>query len=420
MAQIPKNQKSTLGIAALQRNLISQKQLMECLNLQRASGTDVSLERILVQKGYLTRQQVQELAKTGVGTTKTRDLEKKKVVTRSKQAGTAPRPQMERTGTAVPKSRVRKQPTGVFPEKGETKRPTRKRVHRATEIRPAVGTTKTKKGRTRVTAKKQGKWEEVSQTDPGKNRAIMLGGLFAGIPVFLLLGYLILKPGGEPPTPQNTETVLNNPTPVIPTQKEPPTEPVDEDLPEPVIDTETAKSIRLTQIPDNSDLARRWNQIVDSLGRTPKPVDTARTISSVTNLVAESKGTPYESHITNSYRDMVRQVHAYAEEMFEFIAEQADSLAKAGKYADAVNAWDWFPAIVDPNEIFQDRISATKSQTRESGYSFYATLKSKSKALVDSGKIEEARRLMMTALEIGFSQVTDEAYGEISKLLILN
>ena len=168
MAQGPKDQKSSLGIIALQRKLIDQKQLMECLNLQRAAGPDASLEQILIKKGYLTKKQILALGESLKGATKpvTRKKSPAKKAPTAEKRVTAPKTASARG------ARTRKQPTGVYPVKTEVRSPSKKRVHRATEIRPAVSATKTRKSATRATSQKRPPLEEVPQT--GRNRTLLL------------------------------------------------------------------------------------------------------------------------------------------------------------------------------------------------------------------------------------------------------
>ena len=57
----PKILQKIIGMKAVEKKLISEKQLTECLNDQDFFAPEKKLEEILLEKGYLTPLQIQRL-----------------------------------------------------------------------------------------------------------------------------------------------------------------------------------------------------------------------------------------------------------------------------------------------------------------------------------------------------------------------
>lgn len=420
----------SIGILALQAGLITQKQLMECIELQRAGADGDDIEQILLRKGYLKSEQAKQLrsrkssqvpaavpqtaTSARTKTTKSvapappaRETSARKAT--AKLPAVPPAETSSRTATA-PASAVPQRETGSRKATSRTtavkKTGQQPAVRSETSVRKSGGTTAVRKP-TRVTPALSDPSAEgaVEAPLPSQRKGILLGAAFAGIPLAVLIGYLIVRAQQRAAEPKNKVVNATKSTaPSTYTERDPKQNERPKERP----------PVRLFRLNDDSDLARRWNRIVDEIG-DGGPNSYARYFKEVQILVAEAKGTPHAARLQRVHDDMLAEIEAYAESTYSFIAEQSATLAKAGKYGEAVTAWDWFPNAIDPIGLFQGRIEESKKKTRRAGLEFFADLEKKSAEHAAAGRFEEAKRLMMQALEIGFPEVTDVAFKKVAE-----
>lgn len=370
------NRAPSIGILALQAGVINQKQLMECIELQRSGGGDI--EKILLQRGYLKPDQLDALRKAG-----------------AKKSGQQPSAPPGTTSATKKSTRPTGHQTAVKKPSGHgtsvVKKPTAQQtaVRRATRVTPALSDPSAEGT------------EETRITTKTSMKSLILAAIIGGIPIAILGGYLIFRPGSKSESPRK------DPAPQPEVRR---TKPREE---QPAI---VPGKVNLFRLNDKSPVAEQWNRVVAELGDNPTADTYARSFREVQQAVAAASGTPHEARLQRVYEEILAAIHVLAEEMFAFFSEQANGLAKAGKYADAVTAFDWFPGIYDPIGLYADKIKDGKHKIALAGREFYASLKRKAEELASAGKFEEAKRLMMQALEIGFPEITEEAFRKVSEL----
>lgn len=339
---------------------------MECIELQRAEGGEI--ESILVRKGYLKPGQIEQLRKAGVRKTG--------------QQPAAPQGTKKQTR---PQTAVQKKPTGQQtavrkPSGGATA------VRRATRVTPALSDPSVEGA-------------EETSVRKSSTKSLILAAIIGGIPIAILVGYILFRPG---PKPEKAEKPKPQPEPVI---KKTRTE-------DPIV----PGKVNLFRLGDGSPVADRWNRFLAELGESPTADAYARSFRDLQQIVAAASDTPHEGKLQRVYEEILAAIHLLADENLAFFAEQANGLVKAGKYGDAVTAYDWFPGIYDPIGVYADRIKEAKKKIGLAGREFYASLKKQANDLANAGKYDEAKRLMMQALEIGFPEITEEAFRQVSEL----
>ncbi len=405
---------------------------MECIEAQRAEGDAADLVQILLQKGYLKAEQVKQLkeakpasrkevaspsqTRPRTGTTTATPRQPPTAQTSAVKRATSAAPAVARkTGQQPAADTASRKPTAQAPAVGK---PTRQSPAAATssEGKPTSVTKKTDRrpGTRSTTAVRKATHVAPALSDPSmegtgepprasRSKGLVIGLSFAGIPMVLLIAFLIIQnvqarrlttESKKPPTSNPSTGVLNNKS-------------FSEE------DGDTSETVVLFRIDDGSDLGRRWNGIVAELGEGG-PEMYARSFKQIQLVVADAKGTKHEKNLQGLYKRMLRAIKSYGETIFSFLAEQSATLAKAGKYSEAVSAWDWFPNVVDPLELFRVRIEDAKKATRRAGSEFYANLKEQAEKHAAAGHFEDAKRLMMQALEIGFPEVTEEAFKKVA------
>ncbi len=358
----------SIGILAVQFGLISQKQLMECLDLQRGAESDKDLDDILVGRGLLTRDAIDKLFRS----------------------------YDESVLSAPPKP----------PSDSVTGRQTRKQ----TRVNTRMGAPGTAKRTTSVGAQTRARGTATRQVEDkvaAHRRHVMQGAILALTPLALLGAYLVYAAFAPEPSAGAGSGVKRDP--VIPPPPPPP--------PPSTTAQHGTGQLRADVRPlaGSNDIVDRWNVIVEHIKQCRDPEQYKPVLRDLEQLVTDSKAGPYEGDIRAGYRKVIEAMNARGEQVFGFLSDEHKRLSEAGRFGDAIRAWDWFPGTLDPGGKFATQIEGIKKQTLETGRRQYEGKRVQSEKLAAERKYDQAKLVMLQALEMGLAEFTDDAYALVSK-----
>ncbi len=369
----------SVGILAVQFGLISQTQLMDCLDLQRGQDSDKDLEQILIERGLVSREAIEKLMVSY------RSSVRAPAVGASGEGPTVR--QTRRGGTVIIKP-------------GDPAAPVSPAAQRSTTAVRRDGTGMRHRTGTRARA----------EMPPESQRPRWLvGSLMALAPLGLIGVYLLYASftgGGHVPPPAPNS---GGSAPVTSTSTPPPT-------PEYAAAAQGERiHAAVRHLKGDQDVVRRYNEMVDRVKACREPEQYNALIDDLGRIVTDAKGSAYESDIRGGYKLVIDAMRRRGEQIFGFIQDESRRLADSGRFGEALRSWDWFPGNIDPTGLLMKEIERLRGETLETGRRNYRTKREQSEKLAFERKFEQAKLLMLEALEMGLTEYTDEAYGLVSK-----
>jgi len=177
--------------------------------------------------------------------------------------------------------------------------------------------------------------------------------------------------------------------------------------------------VTLRKLPGHSDLVTRFNEAADKINSMRDPEQYKPVLSELEALVAESKGKEQAEDIRDAYTDVIKAIQKRADQVFSFLSDEVTSLKAAGRYGDALKAWQWFPGNLDSVGVFARNIDAQVKAIRGEADAYFGKSMKEIESLVSSGKLEEAHLLLLRALEIGIDDLYAKAEKRMSELTSL-
>ena len=247
-------------------------------------------------------------------------------------------------------------------------------------------------------------------------RSWMLALAFALVPVLGLLAYFALKKG---PEPAPTDVAADKPKKTVTTAtddkkiKEP-------TPPKPDLKVEVPR-IRVTirKLSGHSELTDRFNAVADKINSMRDPEQYKPVLDDLQSLVLESKGKDPGDDISEAYKDVVKAIQDRAGQVFGFMSDEVASLKAAGKFGDAIKAWEWFPGNLDLSGSYARKIAEQLKSIRSDADVAFAKGMAEIDALVTSGKLEEAHLRLERLLEVGIDDLYAKAERRMTELTSL-
>ena len=256
--------------------------------------------------------------------------------------------------------------------------------------------------------------QRANRAPAGKsNRMWMVAGAIALVPVLGLVAYFALKKG---PVPTQPEVVADKATNHV----TPPTD--DKKVKEPAPPNPETKAevprIRVTiqRLAGHSEVVDRFNATADKINSMRDPEQYKPVLEDLEALVRESKETSQGEDISEAFRDVVKAIQKRGEQVFGFMSDEVASLKAAGKFGDAMKAWEWFPGNLDLSGAYAHKISEQRKSIRNDADVTFANGMAEIDDLVKSGKLDEAHLRLEKLLEVGIDDLYAKAESRMTEL----
>ncbi|HEU4339231.1 MAG TPA: DUF1570 domain-containing protein, partial [Planctomycetota bacterium] len=196
--------------------------------------------------------------------------------------------------------------------------------------------------------------------------------------------------------------------------KEPEVKKVDPPKQDPKIVEIPRIRVTIRKLPGHSELVTKFNDAADKINSMRDPEQYKPVLDDLQKLVADAQGKdPYED-IRNAYSDVIRAIRERADQVFTWLSDEVASLKAAGRFGDALKAWEWFPGNLDPVGTYGRKIDAQRKSIRGEADAYFGKSMKEIETLVSAGKLEEAHLLLLRALEIGI----DDLYAKAEKRMV--
>jgi tetratricopeptide (TPR) repeat protein len=256
----------------------------------------------------------------------------------------------------------------------------------------------------------------VTSTPAASKRMLVVAGAIALVPILGLAAYFALKKAPaetvEAPKPEKT-------TPPPPKDKDkevktPPPPRADQ----PKVEVARIRAT-LRKVGGYTELANRYNAAADKINSMRDPEQYKPVMPELEALVTDSKNSDLSEDVREAYKEVVEAIKKRGEQVFTFLSDEVASLKAAGKYGDALKAWEWFPGNLDLVGSYDRKITEQKKSIRSEADAYFAKSMGEIEALVSSGKLEDAHLLLLRALEIGIDDLYAKAEKRMTELTAL-